>query len=32
VTKGDLMEGVIMGGPDVTLKAMTADDTTVISY
>jgi len=26
------MEGVIMGGLDVTLKAMTADDTTVISY
>jgi len=32
LTKDDLMEGVIMGGPDVTLKAMTADDTTVISY
>lgn len=28
----DVIEGVVKGGPDVTLKAMTAEDTTVISY
>jgi predicted peroxiredoxin len=28
----DLIEGVVKGGPDVTLKAMTADNTVVISY
>ena len=28
----DLVEGVVKGGPDVTLKAMTADNTVVISY
>lgn len=27
-----LIEGVVVGGPDVTMKAMTADDTAVISY
>lgn len=28
----DVVEGVVKGGPDVTMKAMTADDTVVISY
>jgi predicted peroxiredoxin len=28
----DMIDGVIKGGPDTTLKAMTADDTVVISY
>jgi predicted peroxiredoxin len=28
----DLIEGIVQGGPDVTLEAMTADHTTVISY
>jgi hypothetical protein len=28
----DLVEGVVKGGPDVTLKAMTADNTVVVSY
>ena len=32
LTMDDLVEGVVNGGPDVTLKAMTADDTVVISY
>ncbi len=32
LTKDDLIEGVIMGGPDITLKAMTADHTAVISF
>ena len=32
LTMDDLIEGVIKGGPDVTLKAMTADDTVVISF
>lgn len=32
MTMDDVIEGVVMGGPDVTLKAMTADDTVVISY
>lgn len=27
-----LIEGVVLGGPDVTMKAMTADDTAVISF
>ena len=28
----DVIDGVVKGGPDSTLKAMTADDTTVVSY
>ena len=32
ITQDDLIEGIVKGGPDVTLKAMTADDTVVISY
>lgn len=28
----DVIEGVVKGGPDVTMKAMTADDTVVISF
>jgi predicted peroxiredoxin len=28
----DLIEGVVKGGPDVTLKAMTEDNTVVTSY
>ena len=32
LTQEDLIKGIEMGGPDVTLKAMTADDTVVISY
>jgi predicted peroxiredoxin len=31
-TPDDLIEGIVKGGPDVTMKAMTADDTVVISY
>lgn len=32
MTKDDLMEGVGVGGPDVTWPALFADDTTVLSY
>jgi predicted peroxiredoxin len=32
MTMDDLIEGVVKGGPDTTLKAMTADDTVVVSY
>ena len=32
LTMDDLIDGIVKGGPDVTLKAMTADHTTVISY
>jgi len=32
LTMDGLIEGVVKGGPDVTLKAMTADDTVIISY
>lgn len=32
LTMDDLIEGVVKGGPDVTLKAMTAEDTVVISF
>lgn len=32
MTMDDVMEGVVKGGPDTTLKAMTADGTVVISY
>ncbi len=32
IAEQDLVEGVIKGGADVTLKAMTADDTVVISF
>lgn len=32
MTMDDLVEGVVKGGPDVTLKAMTGEDTVVISY
>lgn len=32
MTMDDLLPGIIKGGPDVTLKAMTADNTVVISY
>jgi predicted peroxiredoxin len=32
LTMDDVIDGVIKGGPDTTLKAMTADDTVVISY
>lgn len=32
MTMDNVIDGVIKGGPDVTMKAMTADDTVVISY
>jgi predicted peroxiredoxin len=32
ITMDDVIDGVVEGGPDVTMKAMTADDTVVISY
>ena len=32
MTMGDMIPGVVKGGPDVTMKAMTADNTVVISY
>jgi predicted peroxiredoxin len=32
MTMNDVIEGVVKGGPDVTMKAMTADNTVVISY
>ncbi len=32
MTMDDVVDGVVKGGPDVTMKAMTADDTVVISY
>jgi predicted peroxiredoxin len=32
LTMDDLIDGIVKGGPDVTLKAMTAEDTAVISY
>jgi predicted peroxiredoxin len=32
MTMDDVIEGVVKGGPDVTMKAMTADDTVVISF
>jgi len=32
LTEEDLIDGIVKGGPDVTFKAMTADDTVVISY
>ncbi|MEH6457345.1 MAG: DsrE family protein [Cocleimonas sp.] len=32
LTKDDLIEGVIIGGSDVTWPALFADDTTVLSY
>jgi predicted peroxiredoxin len=32
MTMDDVIEGVVKGGPDTTLKAMTADGTVVISY
>ncbi len=32
ISQEDLIEGIVKGGPDVTMKAMTADDTVVISY
>lgn len=32
MSKDDLIEGVEKGGPDITMKLMTADDTVVISY
>jgi predicted peroxiredoxin len=32
MTMDDVMEGVVKGGPDTTLKTMTADGTVVISY
>ncbi len=32
LTMDDLIEGVVKGGPDVTMKAMTADNTAVISF
>ena len=28
----DMIPGAVKGGPDVTMKAMTAEDTVVISY
>ena len=32
MTKDDIIEGVEKGGPDVTMKLMTADDTAIMSY
>lgn len=32
MTMDDVIDGVVKGGPDVTMKLMTDDDTTVISY
>jgi predicted peroxiredoxin len=32
MTMDDVIDGVVKGGPDVTMKAMTADDTVVISF
>jgi predicted peroxiredoxin len=32
MTMDDVIDGVVKGGPDTTMKAMTADDTVVISY
>lgn len=32
MVQGDLIDGVVLGGPDVTFPALLADDTTVISY
>ena len=32
MTMDDVIDGVVRGGPDVTMKAMTADDTVVISF
>lgn len=32
INKDGLLEGVEIGGPDITFKAMTADDTVVVSY
>lgn len=32
MTMDDVIEGVVKGGPDVTMKAMTADDTAIISF
>ncbi len=32
MTMDDVIEGVVKGGPDVTMKAMTADNTVVISF
>ncbi len=32
MTMDDVIEGVMKGGPDTTMKAMTAENTTVISF
>ncbi len=32
MTMDDVIKGVVKGGPDVTMKAMTADNTAVISF
>ena len=32
MTMDDMIKGVVKGGPDVTMKAMTAEDTAVISF
>ena len=32
MTMDDVIKGVVKGGPDVTMKAMTAEDTAVISF
>jgi len=32
MTMDDVVEGVVKGGPDTTLKALTADNTVVMSY
>ena len=32
MTMDDVIEGVVKGGPDVTMKAMTAENTVVISF
>lgn len=32
MTMDDLIEGVVKGGPDVSMKALTADNTAVISF
>lgn len=32
LTMDDVIKGVVKGGPNVTMKTMTADDTVVISF
>jgi peroxiredoxin family protein len=32
LTMDDVIKGIVKGGPDVTMKAMTAEDTAIISF